>query len=245
MEKVYKKRYETRKKEYSKYREIVTVFSSVSNEAPTKFKQACIDLGEMLSENDYKISYGGSRGGCNRWLVDGAEKTGKGDIRAVAYKSWAVNKRMEKPPKGMRTEVVHTNGPNLMQRIAELKKDALACVVLPGGPATLEEMWNAIGGVAEFAPIPVIIVNIDGFYNEQKEQMEKMSDYFYWPKYNKYVLFVDSIKEVIETLNTFRYLKIIQRGETPYKSNAERKKRSNSLKKSKELSKTRKLKKRT
>lgn len=244
MEKVFKRRYETRKKEYTKYREIVTVFSSVSNEAPKKFKKACFDLGEMLSENDYKISYGGSRGGCNRWLVDGAEKTHKGDIRAVAYSSWAVNKRMEHPPKGMVTEVIHTDGPNLMLRIAELKKDALACVVLPGGPATLEEMWNAIGGVAEFAPIPVIIVNIDGFYDEQKKQMEKMSDYFYWPKYNKYVLFVDSIKEVIETLNTFRYLKIIQRGEAPYKVDEMRSKRKErqSLKK-KNKNKTRKVRK--
>ena len=225
MNSIFKKRYSARKKEYEKEREIVTVFSSVSNEAPTKFKGLCKDLGYALAENNYKMSYGGSRNGCSRWLVDGAEKSGKGDIRAVKYTDWPVNDRMLNPPGEMRTEIVQTGGPDLFMRMAELKKDSLACIVLPGGPATLEEMWNAIGGVAEFGPLPVIIINIDGFYDSAKTQMEIMADYFYWPKYNKYVLFVDTVDQAIERLNTLRYLKIIQRGKAPYKINAQRMKR--------------------
>jgi predicted Rossmann-fold nucleotide-binding protein len=227
MDKVFEKRYDERKKEYDTHREVITVFSSASNEAPIKFKKLCRELGYKLAKNEYKMSYGGSRNGCGRWLVDGAEKSGKGNIRAVKYSDWPVNDRMENPPKGMRTEIVQTGGPDLFMRMAELKKDALACIVLPGGPATLEEMWNAIGGVAEFGPLPVIIVNIDKFYESAKEQMEKMADYFYWPKYNKYVVFVDNVDEAIQHLNTMRYLKIIQRGKKPYIINAKRGTRKN------------------
>lgn len=222
MNRVFQKRYTSRKQEYTKFREIVAVFSSVSNEAPAKFRRTCVELGEALAENDYKMSYGGSRNGCSKWLVNGAEKTGKGDIRAVKYTDWMVNERMNHPPKGMKTQVVQTGGPDLFMRMAELKRDAMACVVLPGGPATLEEMWNAIGGVAEFGPLPVIILNVDGFYDSAKEQMKVMSDYFYWPKYNKYVLFAKDVNETIQLLNTMRYLKTIQRGKTPYKINARR-----------------------
>lgn len=232
MEKKYETRLEARKKEYEKYREAVAVFSSVSNEAPTKFKKLCRDLGYKLAKNNYKMSYGGSRSGCSRWLVDGAEKSCQGDIRAVKYTDWPVNERMENPPEGMRTEIVQTGGPDLFMRMAELKRDALACIVLPGGPATLEEMWNAIGGVAEFGPLPVIIINIDGFYDSAKKQMEVMADYFYWPKYNKYVIFVSDVDEAIQHLNTMRYLKTIQKGKQPYRINAIRMKMQETRKKS-------------
>ncbi len=234
MDKIFKKRYETRKREYSDYREVIAVFSSVSNEAPSKFRKTCVTLGRALAENDYKMSYGGSRNGCSRWLLNGAVSSGKADVRAVKYTDWPVNKRMEHPPKGLRSEIVQTGGPDLFMRMAELKRDAMACVVLPGGPATLEEMWNAIGGVAEFGPLPVIILNIDGFYDSAKKQMEVMADYFYWPKYNKYVMFAKDVDEVIQLLNTMRYLKIIQRGKAPYKSNALRMLKSDTRKQKKQ-----------
>jgi predicted Rossmann-fold nucleotide-binding protein len=225
MEQLYKKRYQKRKEEYSKYREIVAVFSSVSNETPRKFRNLCYELGKELSKNDYKISYGASPNGCNKWLMDGAEQTRKGNIRAVSFRAWRVNERIENPPEGMKTELVQTKGDDLHNRITELKKDALACVVLPGGPATFEELWNAVVGVAELNSIPVIILNIDGFFNHTKAQMDVMSDYFYWPKYNRYVIFADTLDEVINLLNTMRYYKIVKKGETPYRYNVTRRNR--------------------
>lgn len=242
MNKLLEKRYEARKMEYETNREIVAVFSSVSNEAPLKFKKMCKELGFKLAKNNYKMSYGGSRNGCSRWLVDGAEMSGKGNIRAVKYTDWPVNERMESPPEGMKTEIVKTGGPDLFMRMAELKRDALACIVLPGGPATLEEMWNAIGGVAEFGPLPVILVNIDNFFDSTKKQIEQMADYFFWPKYNNYVIYVSNIDEAIQHLNTMRYMKIIQRGKQPYLINAKRQERKqHTIKKQKhKLNNTRK-----
>ena len=241
MEKVYEKRHIKREEEYDQYREVIAVFSSVSNETPKTFKKTCAELGKKLSNNNYKISYGASVSGCNKWLLNGAEKTKQGDIRAVGYSSWAVNKRIEEPPTGMKTELIKTDGPNLMMRIAELKRDAMACVVLPGGPATLEEMWSAIGGVAEFEPRPVIILNIDGFYDSTKTQMDKMTDYFYWPKYKRYVMFAKDVDEVIDMLNTLRYNKIIERGQKSYRIDSKRRKmRNTSAKHKKHASRKRK-----
>jgi predicted Rossmann-fold nucleotide-binding protein len=218
MDKNLERRYKARIKE-DKLREVVAVFSSVSPEAPRTFKKACSDLGYALAKNNYKMSYGGSRNGCSKWLVDGAEKAETSEIRAVKYTDWPVNDRMMNPPEGMKTEIVQTGGPDLFMRMAELKRNALACIVLPGGPATLEEMWNAIGGVAEFGPLPVILLNIDNFFESTKEQMKKMADYFYWPKYNNYVIYASNVDEAIQHLNTLRYMKVIQRGKKPYNVN--------------------------
>jgi predicted Rossmann-fold nucleotide-binding protein len=222
MDKVFETRYQHREKEYELNREIVTVFSSVSNEAPSEFKKACRDLGEQLSKENYKISYGGSQKGCSKWLIDGVEKSGKGDVRAVKYAAWPINDRVQNPKNGMRGEVVKTGGPDLFMRMTELRRDAMACVVLPGGASTMEEMWNAIVASAEFKPLPVILVNINGFFDPAKEQMKSMANYFYWPRYQKYVLFASSIPETIQLLNAIRYLNRLDKEQEPYMINARR-----------------------
>ena len=66
------RKYNKRKDEYNKDRHIVTIFSSLSNEAPKRFKDLCYSLGKSLSENNYKISYGAATDGCSSWIVDGA-----------------------------------------------------------------------------------------------------------------------------------------------------------------------------
>lgn len=244
MEKLFEKRYQARINEGEQNREIVAVFSSVSPEAPHSYKEMCSDLGYKLAKNNFKMSYGSSRTGCNKWLLDGAEKSGQGNIRAVKYSTWAVNDRMMNPPEGMKTEIVQTGGPDLFTRIAELKRDALACIVLPGGPATLEELWNTIVGVAELNPIPVILINHDDFFEPTREQMKRMADYFYWPKYNNYVIFVKTVDEAIQHLNTMRHMNTIHRVRQPYAVNvklAKKKKQTKRPKKSK--SQTRKNKK--
>lgn len=184
----------------------VTIFSSVSNETPTEFKNLCSDLGFRLSKHGFKISYGSSPNGCNKWLVDGAEKAPLSNFRAVGYQEWAIDERMEKPPKNMKTEIVMTKGNDLHERITELKKNSIAVVCLPGGPATLEELWNSIVGVAELNPIPVIIFNINNFYDDTIRQINKMAEYFYWPKYKNYIIEVKTIDELIPILDAFNYL---------------------------------------
>ena len=225
MEDLFKKRYKAREEEYEQFREIVTVFSSVSNEAPDEFKHVCQTLGEQLSKENYKISYGGSPNGCNKWLIDGVVASKKGDVRAVKYSAWGVNHRVENPTEELRAEIVKTEGPDLFMRMTELRRDAMACVVLPGGTSTMEELWNAVEGAAEFKPIPVVILNLNGFYDPVKDQMDRMADYFYWPRYKKYVLFAESVPEVIRILNTLRYMKYLEMEQKPYKINAKRQSR--------------------
>ena len=107
-----------------------------------------------------------------------------------------------------------TKGTTLTKRITELKKNALAVVVLPGGPATQEELWNAIVGVAEggklLTTIPTILVNIDGFYNDTIQQLDIMAKYFYWPKYKNYIMAVSNMDELMSKLDSLRYMKKIK-----------------------------------
>jgi len=185
---------------------IVTIFSSLSNEAPKNFKSLCYTLGKSLSENNYKISYGAATSGCSTWIVDGAVKSRKGNIRAVKYALWPIDKRMYKPPTGLTTEIINTTGEEVGERTIQLKKDATAIVVLAGGPNTMEELWNSVTGVAELNAIPVIILDPDGFFDGTIKQIKKMANYFYWPKYERYVLRAKSVEEVIHILEGIRYV---------------------------------------
>ena len=220
------RKYNKRKNEYDKHRHIVTIFSSLSNEAPKRFKKLCYSLGKSLSENNYKISYGAATDGCSSWIVDGAVKSHKGDFRAVKYALWPINKRMYKPPSGLTTEIVETTGEEVGERTIQLKKDATAIVVLAGGPNTMEELWNSVTGVAELNAIPVIILDSDGFFDGTLQQIEKMAKYFYWPKYERYVLRAKSVEEVIHILEGIRYTKNLKKDRSPVKTNTRKVKKS-------------------
>lgn len=220
------RKYNKRKNEYDKHRHIVTIFSSASNEAPRKFKSLCYSLGKSLSENNYKISYGASVNGCGTWMVDGAIQSHKGNMRAVGYKNWKINKRMYNPPEGLKTEIIKTHGKELGERIIELKKNSMAIVALAGGPATMEELWNSVTGIAELNAIPVIILDPYGFYDGTMKQIEKMAKYFYWPKYERYVLHAKSVEELIQILEGIRYIANIEKYRSPVKSKTRKVKKS-------------------
>lgn len=208
------RKYLKRKQDFLKARQIVTVYSSVSEEAPAPFQRLCYSLGKALSDNNYKISYGSATKGCSKWILDGVEKTHKGNVRAVKYSQWPIDERMYTPPAGMKTEIVETSGEELGDRIKELKRGAMAIVVVAGGPATMEELWNAVTGVAEINAIPVIVLDTDGFFDGTIRQIEKMAKYFYWPKYERYILRASSVEELVHILEGIRYTHTLRKDRT-------------------------------
>jgi predicted Rossmann-fold nucleotide-binding protein len=188
---------------------IITVFSSVSPEAPKGFKDTCLKLGEEIAKRELKLSYSGSKDGCAKWMFDGTLK-GKGSIKAVGYKDWGPpsEKRILNPPKDIDTGYILAEGDSLGQRIEFLKKNSIAIITLPGGPATMEELWNSVVGTPKpyKHDVPIIVYNIDNYFEGTKIQIQKMIDYFNWKEYEKFIYFADTFDDVLKWIDHAKYL---------------------------------------
>jgi predicted Rossmann-fold nucleotide-binding protein len=209
---------------------IITVFSSVSPEAPKGFKDTCLRLGEEIAKRELTLSYSGSKDGCAKWMFDGTLK-GKGSIKAVGYKDWGPpsEKRILKPPKDIDTGYILAEGDSLGQRIEFLKKNSIAIITLPGGPATMEELWNSVVGTSKpyKHDVPIIVYNIDNYFEGTKIQIQKMIDYFNWKEYEKFIYFADTFDDVLKWIDHAKYLHILNK-----KNNKAKKLRPNHKKKS-------------
>ena len=188
----------------------VTVFSSVSDCCPPpQYKKLCRDLGALLAKMKLKMAYSGADTGCAKWLADGAEKN-DGAIKAVTWEGWHApgkkarpsDPRILHPPKNLYAEYKVAHGDSLGQRIEYLKEDAIAIVTLPGGPATMQELWNTVvGDVKPYKhTVPHIIVNIDNFFDGTKKQVDAMVKYFDWPPYRSHFYFVKDFQELKKLL---------------------------------------------
>ena len=127
-------------------------------------------FGELLVENDMRLIYGGSSLGVMGRLANSVMRN-DGEVTGVI-------------PRGLfRKEVAHQKITELItvadmhERKSTMANLADAFVALPGGFGTLEELfeiitWNQIGILNK----PVIIFNVDGFFNSLISMIDSCVD---------------------------------------------------------------------
>lgn len=137
----------------------ICVYCGSSNGNSSYVLEVANSFGELLAKNKIRLIYGGSSLGVMGSLANSVMKNG-GEVTGVI-------------PKGLfRKEVAHRGitklitVANMHDRKSTMANLADAFVALPGGFGTLEELfeiitWNQIGIFSK----PVVIYNIDGFYN--------------------------------------------------------------------------------
>ena len=249
-------------KNKTKKRIYIGVYSSVSPEVKgSKFFRDCERIGEIIAENNLTMSYSGSgQKGCASKLLDGVINK-KGSARGVIYHKWEhfLDKRLLKPPDNFSPEVVLTNDDDLLDRIREIKRDCIAIIAIPGGPGTFQEIWTSAVGVAELEHTPLILYNIDGFFDATKKQIEVMAKYFNWEKYKHNIIFIDNINDLENTIKLLAKIALSKRSNqtimdalslyqtrgkvyTPYsdKSSKKDKRKGNTQKKKRKTKKPRK-----
>ena len=235
----------------SKKRIYMGVYSSVSPEVKgSNFFKDCERIGEIIAENNLTMSYSGSgQKGCASKLLDGVINK-NGSARGVIYHKWEhfLDKRLLNPPSNFSSEIVLTNDDDLLDRIREIKRDCIAIIALPGGPGTFQEIWTSAVGIAELEHTPLILYNIDGFFDHTKKQIDVMSEYFNWEKYKHNIIFVDNIKDLENTVNLLAKISlskssnetimdVLSLSKTPGKVYRPYPEKSSKKKKSKKLSK--------
>lgn len=148
----------------------ICIYCASSNKVAQKHFEATDKLATDLVEHGITAVYGGGSAGlmgrlANTMLANGGKVVG------------VLPRFMEKVEWGHKglTELILVE--DMHERKKLLIKDADAVVALPGGCGTLEELMEVITlkRLGKFTK-PIIILNLDGFYNPLVELLNRMID---------------------------------------------------------------------
>jgi uncharacterized protein (TIGR00730 family) len=175
----------------------VCVYCASSDHCRPIFLESAYTLGNILAKESIDIVYGGGSTGLMGRLADGAI-AGNGHVRGIIPKFM---QNLEWGHKGIsileEVEDMHTRK-FLMIR----KSDGI--VALPGGCGTLEELleaitWKRLG----LAHQPIVIVNIDGFYDPLITMLQSTVDeQFMRPEHLNMWHVVNTVAEVLPMLRS-------------------------------------------
>lgn len=174
----------------------VTVYCSSSNQAP----QACFDqataLGEGLAERGIGLVFGGGHVGLMGRTADAVMQKG-GTVRGIIPRFL---EEREVAHYGIsELHVVET----MHERKMLLTGWADAFVILPGGFGTLDELmeiltWKHLGHHDK----PIILLNVDGFWNQLLEFFERIAtDRMVKPGYEAYYDLCDTADEALALID--------------------------------------------
>lgn len=163
------------------------------------YQQATIELAKWLVAQQHQLVYGGGRAGLMGLLADTVLSLG-GDVIGVM------------PHFLQQRELAHQQLTELIlvdtmaQRKAKMLQLSEACIALPGGPGTLEEIsevysWARIGQNAN----PCILFNAKGFYDPLKLMYQTMCDAGFLTEQDfSKLLFSDNLTEIAQFINSYQ-----------------------------------------
>ena len=162
------------------------------------YQQATINLGLYLVKHDLELVYGGGGVGLMGLLANEILNAG-GRVHGVMPKELvdrgaAFNKLTD-------LKVVE----NMSIRKATMLAISDACIALPGGPGTLEEIieafsWARLGN----NPNPCVFYNVNGYYNSLKNMFDEMTNkQFLTAQDREKLLFSDSLDTIFNFIANY------------------------------------------
>lgn len=148
----------------------VCVYCGSSDFVADSYKEAARRTGEMLAARGHDIVYGGGRVGLMGIVADAGLA---GGTRVVGIIPDHI-KRFEVDHTGL-SELIVVDSMHTRKRMMVERSDAF--IILPGGIGTLDEMFEIITWrQLRLHDKPVIIVNVDGFWDPLVALMGHMTD---------------------------------------------------------------------
>ena len=173
---------------------IVVFAGSMAGGSPEYVKGAA-ELGKWIADNGHTLIYGagkeGMMGAVSESALDAGGKVTGIIPRFMVEKGW-FNKNV--------TEAIFTD--NMSDRKNKMYEMGDAFVALPGGAGTLDEIAEAIMWLSlETLNKPVILYNINGFYNELFEIYKTMvRDEFLIPGAMDYIHVASGVEDMEKIL---------------------------------------------
>ena len=145
----------------------VCVFCASSRKSPKLYMQDAANLGEILAQNNIEIVYGGGSIGLMGAIADAALKL-KGSVTGIIPEFMV---EMEWAHPGVKNMVVVQT---MHERKFKMVENTDAIIALPGGSGTFEELLEVITlkRLGHYTH-PIIIVNLNGFYDPLIAQFER------------------------------------------------------------------------
>ncbi len=177
----------------------ICVFASSSNYLAEEYYKDAQELGILLGQNGYDITYGGSTLGLMWACASEVQKNG-GKVYGVMPKKLA--------DMGCKTdncdEFWLTEG--MRERKAQLDKISDGVIALAGGFGTLEELSEMIvQKQLGYNKKPIILLNTNGFYNKLNEFFEEIIEQKFANKNVRSLYFIASTpQEAINYLKNYK-----------------------------------------
>lgn len=144
----------------------ITVYSASSGQVPDKYIRAAQELGEAIAQGGHTLLNGAGRTGLMGATTDACLAAGGRAVGIIPQfmieQGWQHD--------GM-TELVVTQ--TMHERKEQMASRADACIALPGGVGTMEELlevitWKQLGLYLK----PIILLNVDGYFDALLQQLE-------------------------------------------------------------------------
>ena len=173
----------------------ICVYCASSSKIDSKYVETAKRLGSLLAENNMQLVYGGGSVGLMGILADSVLDKG-GKVTGIIPKFMVEAEwQHDGLTKLILTETMH-------ERKEKMAAMSNAVVALPGGCGTLEELlevitWKQLGIYRN----PIIIVNVDGYYNHLLAQFQQAADeLFMRPQHLDMWTVVETADEVLKAI---------------------------------------------
>ncbi len=148
----------------------ITVYSASSGQIPAPYVEAARTLGQLIAQGGHTLINGAGRTGLMGACTDACLENGGRAIGVIP--EFMIEQKWQHT--GM-TQLIVT--PDMHRRKEQMASMSDACIALPGGVGTLEELleiitWKQLGLYLK----PIIILNTDGYYDALLQQLQKAVD---------------------------------------------------------------------
>ncbi len=174
----------------------ICVFCGSSNKVDPKYFEAAKTLGRVLAQNSLALVYGGGGAGLMGAVADATKKHG-GKVYGI-IPSFMMEK--EWGHQGI-DELLQVE--DMRQRKKKMIEDVDAIIALPGGCGTLEELLEVMTlKQLGLITVPILLVNIDGFYDPLLKQFENCIDEIFMRPMHRRVWHVcTNTENIIQDIN--------------------------------------------
>jgi len=177
----------------------VCIFASSSGKVDETYFETARELGRLLAENEYDLVYGGSSLGL-MWACAGCAK----DYGAKIY--GVMPEKLFNMCVATDECVELTVTPCMRTRKAKMDEISDALIALPGGFGTLEELSEMIvQKQLGYNSKPIVILNVNGFYNKLIEFFEEIISENFGRGTNRGIYYVaESVSDAVEYLKNYK-----------------------------------------
>jgi uncharacterized protein (TIGR00730 family) len=185
-------------------RRTICVFCSSSDAVDSIFFETAMELGALISQQNYDLVYGGAQIGLMGALARAAHQNG-GKVVGVIPESL---RRVQGIAYEAADELLVTRDLRERKAVMEARSDAF--VGLPGGFGTLEELLEILTlKQLGLHTKPIVLVNTNGFYDYLIQLFERIyQERFAKPDYRQLYHVAPDVANVFSYLEAYRPLQL-------------------------------------